>query len=45
MGKKLKKQTKAHGDAFLEEPVGSAELINLDGQWEHDFTNDKETGK
>lgn len=29
-----------YGDAFVEEPTGSAPMINLDGQWEHDFVDD-----
>lgn len=28
------------GDAFLREKTGSATMINLDGQWEHDFVDD-----
>jgi len=28
------------GNAFVREKTGSAPLINLDGQWEHDFVDD-----
>lgn len=28
------------GNAFVREKTGSASLINLDGQWEHDFVDD-----
>ncbi|MGI5942750.1 MAG: hypothetical protein ACOX86_10970 [Pelotomaculaceae bacterium] len=28
------------GKAFVREKTGSASLINLDGQWEHDFVDD-----
>lgn len=30
----------ATGDTFIREKTGSATMINLDGQWEHDFTDD-----
>lgn len=38
--KKVNKQQFATGDAFVREKTGSATMINLDGQWEHDFTDD-----
>lgn len=28
------------GDAFVHEKTGSATMINLDGQWEHNFVDD-----
>lgn len=28
------------GDAFMREKTGSATMINLDGQWEHNFVDD-----
>ncbi|OAT81343.1 hypothetical protein [Desulfotomaculum copahuensis] len=28
------------GDSFVREKTGSATMINLDGRWEHDFTDD-----
>jgi len=44
MAKKNKRKRKNEefkkGDAFIEENTGSATLINLDGQWEHDFVDD-----
>lgn len=29
------------GDNFVRERTGSATMINLDGKWEHDFTDDQ----
>lgn len=29
-----------YGDAFVEDPIGSAPMVNLDGRWEHDFVDD-----
>lgn len=29
------------GKTFIKENTGSATKINLDGQWEHDFVDDK----
>ncbi len=34
------KEKFTRGDAFMAEPTGSAAMINLDGQWEHDFVDD-----
>ncbi|MBF7083320.1 hypothetical protein IT084_10070 [Desulfallas sp. Bu1-1] len=47
MKKKQTRPSRARGDAFVGEPTGSAPLINLDGRWEHDFTNhvEEKTGK
>lgn len=28
------------GDTFVHEKTGSATMINLDGQWEHNFVDD-----
>jgi hypothetical protein len=28
------------GESFVSEPTGSAAMVNLDGQWEHDFVDD-----
>jgi hypothetical protein len=30
------------GEAFVKEPTGSAPLVNLDGKWQHNFTDHKE---
>ncbi|MCS5695863.1 LAS seventeen-binding protein 3 [Desulfofundulus thermocisternus] len=38
--KERQKQPFARGDAFIPEATGSAIMINLDGQWEHDFADD-----
>lgn len=44
--KKKNKSSKKTGLTFVEEPTGSASLINLDGQWDHDFTDhDENAGK
>lgn len=32
--------TYAKGDTFIKEKTGSATMINLDGEWEHDFVDD-----
>jgi len=40
--KNEQKKSKVTGDNFVNEPTGSATLINLDGQWEHDFDDHKE---
>ncbi|AGL01448.1 hypothetical protein [Desulfoscipio gibsoniae] len=49
MEKNKHKSSKETGDAFVEEPTGSATMVNLDGQWDHDFTdrfsNNKTAGK
>lgn len=44
--KDLSKRKKAHtafevGHAFVEEPTGSATMINLDGRWDFDHQVDK----
>ncbi len=31
------------GDNFVRERTGSATMINLDGKWEHDFTDGQAT--
>lgn len=33
---------KTRGNAFIREATGSATKINLDGKWEHDFTDHEE---
>lgn len=39
--KQINKDTEfKRGDAFTDEDTGSATLINVDGQWEHDFADD-----
>ncbi|WP_072867577.1 hypothetical protein [Desulfofundulus thermosubterraneus] len=40
MTEKKKKQPFAKGDAIIPEATGSATMVNLDGQWEHDFVDD-----
>ncbi|MDQ0287661.1 hypothetical protein J2Z49_002791 [Desulfofundulus luciae] len=40
MTEKKKKQPFAKGNAFIPEATGSATMVNLDGQWEHDFVDD-----
>jgi len=40
--KNKNKSSKETGDNFINEPTGSAMLVNLDGQWEHDFTDHNE---
>ncbi|SFR06425.1 hypothetical protein [Desulfoscipio geothermicus] len=43
--KKKKRKPNAEyerGRAFVKEPTGSAPLINLDGEWQHDFADHKE---
>lgn len=37
---KEKKQPFTKGDAFIPEATGSATMVSLDGQWEHDFVDD-----
>ncbi|WP_347491008.1 hypothetical protein [Desulfoscipio sp. XC116] len=39
MEKNKNKSSKATGATFVEESTGSATMINLDGQWDHDFTD------
>lgn len=39
MKKNKIKLLKTRGDAFVKEPTGSATKINLDGQWNQDFTD------
>lgn len=29
------------GNTFVKEKTGSATMVNLDGQWEHNFADDK----
>lgn len=36
----MKRPRHAQGDTFIREKTGSATMINLDGQWEHDFVDD-----
>jgi hypothetical protein len=38
--KNTRKEKFKRGDALVSEPTGSASMINLDGQWEHDFVDD-----
>lgn len=46
MEKNKNKSSKETGDNFVNEPTGSATLINLDGDWEQDFTDpDRKAGK
>ncbi|HHW43682.1 hypothetical protein GFC01_14090 [Desulfofundulus thermobenzoicus] len=40
MGDRKRKENFDRGDAFVFEATGSATMVNLDGQWEHDFTDD-----
>ncbi|WP_207712561.1 hypothetical protein [Desulfofundulus sp. TPOSR] len=40
MTEKEKKQPFTKGDAFIPEATGSATMVNLDGQWEHNFVDD-----
>ncbi len=42
MEKKQNKSSKETGDDFVNEPTGSATLVNLDGMWKHNFTDHKE---
>ncbi len=35
----------AEGDAFIGEHTGSATLINVDGNWEHDFYDESTPAK
>ncbi|WP_243153033.1 LAS seventeen-binding protein 3 [Sporotomaculum syntrophicum] len=49
MDKRKNKSSKETGNTFVVEPTGSATQVNLDGQWEHDFTDhtehDEKAGK
>ncbi|KAF1084672.1 hypothetical protein SPSYN_02451 [Sporotomaculum syntrophicum] len=49
LDKRKNKSSKETGNTFVVEPTGSATQVNLDGQWEHDFTDhtehDEKAGK